>query len=79
MPARPGLLGKPEVSTRLANKASVLYHLMRYGEAIETALSARRIQPHAYGFLVLVASHAQLERSEGHWPISAPDQGAARK
>src|SRR5215472_14766059 len=33
-------------------------------EAIETALSARRIRPHAYGFLVLVASYAQLGRDE---------------
>jgi len=40
----------------------VLYHLRRYEEAIETALSARRIQPHAYGSLVLVASYAQLGR-----------------
>jgi adenylate cyclase len=37
---------------------------MRYEEAIETVLSARRIQPHAYGFLVLVASYAQLGRNE---------------
>ena len=42
----------------------MLYHLTRYEEAIETALSARRIQPHAYGLLVLVASYAQLERNE---------------
>jgi hypothetical protein len=42
----------------------VFYHLRRYEEAIETALSARRIQPHAYGFLVLVASYAQLGREE---------------
>ena len=40
------------------------YHLRRYEEAIETALSARRIRPHAYGFLVLVASYAQLGRDE---------------
>jgi adenylate cyclase len=51
-------------STWLANKARVLYHLRRYEEAIETALSARRIQPHAYGSLVLAASYAQLERDE---------------
>jgi hypothetical protein len=42
----------------------VLYHLRRYDEAIETALSARRIRPHAYGCLVLVASYAQLGRDE---------------
>src|SRR6516162_5531695 len=54
----------PRASTWLANKARVLYHLMRYDEAIETALSARRIQPHAYGLLVLIASHAQLGRNE---------------
>jgi len=42
----------------------VSYHLRRYEEAIETALSARRIQPHAYGALVLVASYAQLGRDE---------------
>jgi adenylate cyclase len=42
----------------------VFYHLRRYEEAIETALSARRIRPHAYGFLVLVASYAQLGRDE---------------
>jgi len=52
----------PRASTWLANKARVLYHLRRYEEAIETALSARRIQPHAYGSLVLVASYAQLGR-----------------
>jgi adenylate cyclase len=54
----------PRASTWLANKARVLYHLRRYEEAIETALSARRIQPHAYGALVLVASYAQLGRDE---------------
>jgi len=54
----------PRASTWLANKARVLYHLTRYEEAIETALSARRIQPHAYGLLVLVASYAQLGRNE---------------
>jgi adenylate cyclase len=54
----------PRASTWLANKARVFYHLKRYEEAIETALSARRIQPHAYGFLVLVASYAQLGREE---------------
>ena len=51
-------------STWLANKARVFDHLRRYEEAIETALSARRIRPHAYGFLVLVASCAQLGRDE---------------
>jgi len=54
----------PRASTWLANKARVLYHLGRYEEAIETALSARRIRPHAYGSLVLVASYAQLGRNE---------------
>jgi len=54
----------PRASTWLANKARVLYHLGRYEEAIETALSARRIRPHAYGSLVLVASYAQLGRDE---------------
>jgi adenylate cyclase len=54
----------PRASTWLANKARALYHLRRYEEAIETALSARRIQPHAYGSLVLVASYAQLGRDE---------------
>src|SRR6267143_1097135 len=50
----------PRASTWLANKARALYHLRRYEEAIETALAARRIQPHAYGSLVLAASYAQL-------------------
>jgi adenylate cyclase len=54
----------PRASTWLANKARVLYHLNHYEKAIETALSARRIQPHAYGLLVLVASYAQLGRNE---------------
>ncbi len=54
----------PRASTWLANKARALYHLRRYEEAIETALAARRIQPHAYGSLVLVASYAQLERDQ---------------
>ena len=54
----------PRASTWLANRARVLYHLGRYEEAIETALSARRIQPHAYGAVVLVASYAQLGRDE---------------
>jgi adenylate cyclase len=54
----------PRASTWLANKARALYHLRRYEEAIETALVARRIQPHAYGSLVLVASYAQLGRDE---------------
>ena len=54
----------PRASTWLANKARVFYHLRRYEEAIETALSARRILPHAYGLLVLVASYAQLGRNE---------------
>jgi adenylate cyclase len=51
-------------STWLANKARVFYHLKRYEEAIETALSARRIRPHAYGSLVLIASYGQLGRDE---------------
>jgi adenylate cyclase len=54
----------PRASTWLANKARVFYHLRRYEEAVETALSARRIQPHAYGILVLVATYAQLGRNE---------------
>jgi len=54
----------PRASTWLANQARVLYHLKRYEQAIETALSARRIRPHAYGSLVLVASYAQLGRDE---------------
>ncbi len=54
----------PRAATWLANKARALYHLGRCEEAIETALAARRLQPHAYGSLVLVASYAQLERDE---------------
>ena len=54
----------PRASTWLANKARVFHHLRRYEEAIGTALSARRIRPHAYGFLILVASYAQLGRDE---------------
>jgi adenylate cyclase len=54
----------PRASTWLANKARVLYHLRRYAEAIEAASAARRIRPHAYGSLVLVASYAQLGRDE---------------
>jgi adenylate cyclase len=54
----------PRMSTWLANKARALYHLQRYAEAIEAAAAARRIQPHAYGSLVLVASCAQLGRNE---------------
>jgi adenylate cyclase len=54
----------PRASTWLANKARVFYHLRRYEEAIDAALSARRIQPHAYGSLVLVASYTQLGRDE---------------
>ena len=56
--------GDPRASTWLANKVRVLYHLRRYEEAIETALSARRLRPHAYGSLVLGASYAQLGRDE---------------
>ena len=70
----------PRASTWLANKARVLYHLRRYEEAIETALSARRIRPHAYGLLVLVASYAQsgaMKRPEEHWQIYAPCQATA--
>src|SRR6267143_1275519 len=54
----------PRASTWLANKARAVYHLRHYEEAIETALAARRIRPHAYGSLVLVASYAQLGRDE---------------
>jgi adenylate cyclase len=54
----------PRASTWLANKARALYHLRRYAEAIEAASAARRIRPHAYGSLVLVASYAQLGRVE---------------
>ena len=54
----------PRASTWLANKARVLYHLKRYEEAIEAASAARRIRPHAYGSLVLVASYAQFGRDE---------------
>ena len=42
----------------------MFYHLKRYEEAIETALSARRIRPHACGSLVLIASYGQLGRDE---------------
>src|SRR5216683_1583631 len=52
------------MSTWLANKSRALYHLQRYAEAIEAAAAARRIQPHAYGSLALVASCAQLGRNE---------------
>jgi adenylate cyclase len=52
----------PRASTWLGNKARALYHLRRYTEAIEAAVIARRIQPHAYGSLVLAASYAQLGR-----------------
>jgi tetratricopeptide (TPR) repeat protein len=48
----------PRASTWLANKARAFYHLRRYEEALETALSARRIRPHAYGSLALIASYA---------------------
>jgi adenylate cyclase len=54
----------PRASTWLANKARVLYHLRRYEEAIDAASSARRIRPHAYSSLVVVASYAQLGRDE---------------
>jgi adenylate cyclase len=54
----------PRASTWLANKARALYHLRRYEDAIETALAARRIKPHAYGSFVLLASYAQLGRDE---------------
>jgi len=54
----------PRASTWLANKARVFYHLGRYEEAINTALSARRVRPHAYGALVLIASYAQLGRDK---------------
>jgi adenylate cyclase len=54
----------PRASTWLANKARALYHLRRYAEAIDAVSAARRIQPHAYGTLVLVASYAQLGRHE---------------
>jgi adenylate cyclase len=59
------------LSTWLANKARTLYHLQRYAEAIEAATAARRIQPHAYGSLVLVASCAQLARNEEAAPVLA--------
>ena len=61
----------PRMSTWLANKARALYHLQRYAEAIEAAAAARRIQPHAYGSLVLVASCAQLGRNEEAAEVSA--------
>jgi adenylate cyclase len=54
----------PRASTWLANKARVLYHLRRYAEAIDAASAARRIRPHAYCSLVLVATYAQLGRDE---------------
>jgi adenylate cyclase len=54
----------PRASTWLANKARALYHLRRYADAIEAASAARRIRPHAYGSLVLVASYAQLGRGD---------------
>ena len=52
------------MSTWLATKARILYHLHRYAEAAEAAMAARRIQPHAYGSLVLLASGAQLGRND---------------
>jgi tetratricopeptide (TPR) repeat protein len=54
----------PRMSTWLANKARALYHLRRYAEAIEAAVTARRTRLHAYGLLVLAASCAQLERNQ---------------
>jgi tetratricopeptide (TPR) repeat protein len=71
----------PRASTRLANKARVLYHLRRYDEAIETALSARRIQPHAYGSSSCsraMPNSGVMKRSEKH-SIFAPCQLAAKK
>ena len=52
------------MSTWLATRARILYHLHRYAEAAEAAMAARRIQPHAYGSLVLLASGAQLGRND---------------
>jgi hypothetical protein len=68
------------MSTWLANKARTLYHLQRYAEAIEAATASRRLQPHAYGSLVLVASCAQLGRNEEAAPAlaelrAAPGEG----
>jgi adenylate cyclase len=54
----------PRMSTWLATKARILYHLRRYAEAVEAAAAARQIQPHAYGSLVLAASCAQLGRND---------------
>jgi adenylate cyclase len=71
----------PRASTWLANKARVLYHLRRYDEAIETALSARRIQPHAYGSSSCsraMPNSGVMKRSEKH-SIFAPCQLAAKK
>jgi tetratricopeptide (TPR) repeat protein len=65
----------PRMSTWLSNKARALYNLQRYAEAIEAAAAARRIQPHAYGSLVLVASCAQLGRNEEAGEVIAELRG----
>jgi hypothetical protein len=71
----------PRASTWLGNKARALYHLERYEEAIDAALAARRLGPHAYGSLLLIASYAQLGRNHEAARLTAelsalPDRGA---
>jgi hypothetical protein len=54
----------PRASTWLGNKARALYHLEHYDEVIDAALTARRLQPHAHGSLLLIASYARLGRNQ---------------
>jgi adenylate cyclase len=65
----------PRASTWLANKARVLYHLRRYEEAIETALSARRIRltrMASSSWSRVMLNSGAMKRPEEHWQIYAP-------
>src|SRR6266404_7302165 len=71
----------PRTSTWLANKARVLYHLRRYEEAIETALSARhvRLTPTApSSWPRATPNSGVMKRPAAHWPIYAPCQAATQ-
>jgi len=64
----------PRTSTWLGNKARALYHLDRYNEAIDAAITARRLQTHPYSSLLLIASYAQLARYQDAAPLIAEIQ-----
>jgi hypothetical protein len=84
-----GALEALEMGLRLSRESPDVHLACQQGSSalspatlrrVEAAAAARRIQPHAYGSLVLVASSAQLGRNEGAARLAGlrPPGGSAK-